>query len=115
MLWWLETCSEEQSRRTAEEARRDEEAYLERRRLERMRTYKLTRQQVEQLEAVRRCQLCGVGADAVACLVVDHDHDTGWVRGVLCNDCNIGIGFVERFRRMGLEEKAKEWVERFQH
>lgn len=35
------------------------------------------------------CAICGCTDKA---LVVDHDHDTGKVRGRLCINCNTGIG-----------------------
>jgi hypothetical protein len=34
------------------------------------------------------CEVCG----SLDNLVVDHDHDTGLVRGCLCNGCNIAEG-----------------------
>lgn len=38
-----------------------------------------------------RCALCG---SITKELVVDHDHDTDKVRGLLCNNCNSIIGFA---------------------
>lgn len=38
-----------------------------------------------------RCALCG---SITKELVVDHDHDTDKVRGLLCNGCNSMIGFA---------------------
>lgn len=35
------------------------------------------------------CAICGFDDKR---LVIDHDHLTGVVRGLLCNHCNVGIG-----------------------
>jgi hypothetical protein len=38
------------------------------------------------------CAICGQRPDRPASLHLDHDHLTGTLRGILCIDCNHGIG-----------------------
>ena len=39
------------------------------------------------------CKVCNIHEDKLSKkLCVDHDHKTGEVRGLLCADCNIGLG-----------------------
>lgn len=38
------------------------------------------------------CEMCGGEAKR---LVVDHDHDTGLVRGLICDRCNQFLGMIE--------------------
>lgn len=64
--------------------------------LRRVRRYGLT---VEQYDAIwerqgRRCGICGVTEPTKKGWVIDHCHDTGIVRGILCSRCNVGIGML---------------------
>ncbi len=41
-----------------------------------------------------RCEICGTHESKLKRkLSVDHDHDTGKVRGLLCTKCNMGMGY----------------------
>lgn len=57
------------------------------------RTYRITQEQVEQMykESVG-CEICGKQDQRR--LVIDHDHGTGKIRGLLCDLCNKGIGLL---------------------
>jgi hypothetical protein len=54
--------------------------------------YGLTRQELELLLAQNeQCAICGGDWDAKG-PHVDHDHATGRLRGILCGNCNNGLG-----------------------
>ena len=38
-----------------------------------------------------RCGIC----DKEKPLVIDHNHETGKIRGLLCSECNTGIGLLQ--------------------
>lgn len=57
--------------------------------------YGITAEQYDVLLVAQdyRCAICGQHQDDLTRqLAVDHDHQTGAVRGLLCRGCNTGIG-----------------------
>ena len=58
--------------------------------------YKLTEEKFNSIfEAQnKRCAICRTFIPSKKGWVVDHDHLTGEVRGILCNKCNTGIGLL---------------------
>lgn len=56
------------------------------------RLYGLTKEEYDILLISQsgRCAICGEAKP----LVIDHDHETGKVRGLLCRNCNIAVGLI---------------------
>ena len=53
------------------------------------------------------CAVCGTHQTEMnKALAVDHDHNTGEIRGLLCDKCNQGIGFLGD-NVVGLENALK--------
>jgi hypothetical protein len=79
-------------------------------------TYGITLAQFKEMEARQdgKCAICGFAPDGSSPsrtgkrLHVDHCHDTGIVRGLLCGNCNIGIGNLQH--SLELLEKAKVYL-----
>jgi hypothetical protein len=56
------------------------------------------------------CSICG-NPPRLQKFAVDHDHKTGKVRGLLCRDCNVGIGNLKD--DPDLIEKAIQYIKKF--
>ena len=99
----------------AEKSRRWRENNKERAKLNRKRHYEENKEKVlkqsysyhlrtkfgitiEQYESMLELQsgVCAICSKSCSrALAVDHDHETGVVRGLLCNNCNRGIGHLK--------------------
>jgi hypothetical protein len=68
------------------------------------RTYGITLEQYQELLISQNngCAICGRTEEPDGRrLAIDHDHQTGDVRGVLCNNCNNGLGsFSDNIEQM---------------
>ena len=57
------------------------------------------------LKQGNRCAICGTHqSELKIALAVDHDHETGEIRGLLCSRCNINLGCAEA---IGLKKITK--------
>lgn len=56
-------------------------------------------EEVKRLDQVSHCAICEVefqlGGRRWGKTAIDHDHKTGEIRGVLCHNCNTGIGKLQ--------------------
>lgn len=53
--------------------------------------YGITWAEAKEIRERSVCAICG----SVKRLVIDHDHETGVIRGVLCHDHNVALGFFK--------------------
>lgn len=60
----------------------------------------------------KQAGLCGLCQNKMKSPCVDHDHITGQVRGLLCNQCNLTLGQVELLGRFDWLKRAKCWIQR---
>ena len=69
-------------------------------------TFGITLEEFEELKHKQKhkCLICErheddfhskTTAGVIKSFVVDHNHDTGEVRGLLCSECNVGLGFLQ--------------------
>jgi hypothetical protein len=56
--------------------------------------YGITLEQYRKILALQggKCAICQIATGRAKRLAVDHDHQTGEVRGILCGPCNLMIG-----------------------
>lgn len=67
----------------------------------------ISRNQAHEMRKGKTCEICG---DDVK-LVIDHCHETGYLRGVLCNRCNILLGAAKD--DVAILAKAIQYLEEF--
>jgi len=74
--------------------------------------YGLTDEQYKALETSHNgCRICGGLNESGRALHIDHDHETGIVRGLLCHNCNTGLGKFKEDTELML--KAIEYLMEF--
>lgn len=84
---WCNDCKKEYNR----------ELYAKRNKIERKytnakRNYNLSKDEFINLISSKKCRICDKKI-AGRNIHIDHDHKTQKIRGILCKNCNLGLGF----------------------
>jgi hypothetical protein len=115
--WRMKNLEKEKARQAAYY----QENKTEQRRRDLKSRYNLSLEEYEKMyeDQEGRCACCGkteqelkeqYSSSIHSKLCVDHDHDTGKVRQLLCHKCNTFIGYLET--RQDILGKAFEYIER---
>lgn len=57
--------------------------------------YNISLEEAKKLKDIKQCSACDRTAEEAGVkLVIDHQHDSGRVRDVLCSHCNIALGHL---------------------
>lgn len=75
----------------------------------RAKEYGLTVEQLRAMLARETCDICGEPFSSTKHRHVDHDHETGKARGLLCSNCNHAIGKMKDSPE--LLRKAADYLE----
>ena len=62
---------------------------------ERLKKYNLTEEMYEDIMSRTECEICKCSLEGKGKRHIDHDHQTGEFRGVLCNTCNPALGLFK--------------------
>jgi hypothetical protein len=75
-----------------------------------IKNYNLTKEDIEKLKYEQK-NSCAICKTTLIKLVVDHDHETNIVRGLLCDRCNTGIGSLKE--DLNILNKAIEYLKKW--
>ncbi len=74
-------------------AKRTPEQKARKRVTDAMKNYGISEEEAADLTTRTACDVCGSSYEGIK-LCIDHCHESGLVRGVLCNQCNVALGMT---------------------
>jgi len=90
------------------------EKYAANRLNSKLKLYKLSKYQYEELLLKQdfKCAICSRHQNETdKSLSIDHDHNTGKIRGLLCHNCNLAVGHLKDDPVLAI--KASEYLKKF--
>lgn len=110
--YYCRECSSSIRKRTKEYNRTNNQKYAEKRKKRSLyKKYSISQLEYDKLltEQDRKCAICKQPESTDKSLAVDHNHETGQIRGLLCQKCNTGLGLFKD--DINLLRKAKAYLE----